>query len=161
MKNTTMVILLWMAMVGATGQNRASDKMYDALQTQEDVSVLSFSKNIIDMVDMNIGEDEDGKKVTGPLNEVRVAICKNGAEKRLQPDITRTLKKAPFEEVEMDNKDRKDDLKVYVDRKGKTIHECHVTIQGDENLILVSFYGEFRIEDVDKLKKSATTINWD
>jgi hypothetical protein len=35
------------------------------------------------------------------------------------------------------------------------------TLLGETNLILVSFFGEFKIEDVDRLKKSASEINWE
>jgi hypothetical protein len=145
----------------ANCQTTAADKMYESLKDQKDVSLLSFSKDIIDMVDMNIGKDEDGKKVIGPLTEVRVAICKQGTEEIVENKITNFLKKSPFSEVDMENKNKNNDLRVYVHRTGKNIHECHVTLHGETNLILVSFFGEFKIEDVDRLKKSASEINWE
>lgn len=143
----------------ANGQSSVSDKLYDFLKNQEGVSLLSFSKSMIDMVDMNIGKDEDGKKVIGPLNEVRVAICKRGDA--TESKIADYLKKSPFQEVDMEDKNKGEELKVYVQRKGRTIQECHVTIPGSDKLILVSFYGEFKVEDVDGLRKSAVNISWD
>ncbi len=159
MKTTLLFIAGLFFMSLAYSQNGASDKIYDFLKEQEDVSLLTFSKDIIDMVDMNIGEDEEGKKVTGPLKEIRVAICKQINSKETGLKIEGFLKKAPFHEVDMEDEDN--DLRVYIQRKGRIVNDCHVIIPGTDKLILVSFYGEFKIEDVDKLKESANNITWD
>jgi hypothetical protein len=47
-------------------------------------------------------------------------------------------------------------LRIFVNRKGRAIEECHVAIPGDNGLILVSFFGEFRVEDVDNLREAAS-----
>lgn len=49
-----------------------SDKMYDAFSGKEGVSDFSFSKSMIDAIDIDLGDDGDEKNVIGDLHQVRL-----------------------------------------------------------------------------------------
>ncbi len=161
MKTFLVVLFIFVLFPVLNGQNRFSDKLYDNLKNQQNISLLSFSKSMIDMIDLDIsGVDKDeNKKITGPLNEVRLAICNQKVNRNTGFEIVDFLKKPPFNEVDLEEKEKDDNMRVFLHRKGKIIQECHVTIQGDSSLFLVSFYGDFKVDDIDKLKKSAVNIN--
>lgn len=153
MKKLIVLIVFAFIITLGFGQSSASERMYAQLKGSSGVSLLTLSKDMIDMVDLNIDGDTDGKKVTGPLREIRVAICKDSLDRSTIPLINGFLNKSPFNEVDLE--DEEGDLRVFVNRKGRTIEECHVAIPGDNGLILVSFFGEFRVEDVDNLREAA------
>ena len=50
-----------------TDAQSKSDKMYDAFDNKEGVTNFSFSKNMIDVVDINLDDDKDENNVTGDL----------------------------------------------------------------------------------------------
>ena len=47
-----------------------SNKMYDVFSGKDGVSNFSFSKSMIDAIDIDLGEDDD-KNVTGDLQQIR------------------------------------------------------------------------------------------
>ena len=137
-------------------QNRPSDKFFNSLRERDDVSTFGFSKSMIDMIDMNISADTDAdgdKKIMGDLNEIKVSIFDKTKNPQSENEAIAFFKKTPFAEVDMNDKDN--EARVFVNRKGKTIHECHIGIGGEKKFVLISFFGEFRVEDVKALKKSA------
>ena len=55
-----------------------SDKMYEHFQRKRELITFSFSKNMIDAVNIDLGENEDEKKVTGDLHQVRFMAVQSG-----------------------------------------------------------------------------------
>lgn len=153
MKRRTLFTILAMAFLSAvaTGQNSVSDKLYMQIEGAEGVTIMSFSRDIIDMVDMFI-EDEESRQVSGPLKKVKMLICKEESATTIS-EVTNTFEKRPFTEIE--DKEGNDDSRIFVIRKGRKIEECHILADGDNTLVLLSFYGDFRIEDIDKLTNKA------
>lgn len=156
MKHTIKVIAVF-AIIGCCNlalfaQDNISDKMFNELRSIDDVTYLSFSKSLIDFVDFDIDSDEDEHKVTGDLEEVKLVIFKpeQKPEKSFRDQVLLHLKKGKYTLVEEDD-DEKDDTEVWVYRKGKRVYECHVIFQGEQNGVLLSFFGDFKVEDVDKL----------
>ncbi|NQU51388.1 MAG: DUF4252 domain-containing protein, partial [Bacteroidetes bacterium] len=65
-------IIIWMlATTFLVGAQSKSDKMYDAFSGKDGVSNFSFSKSMIDAIDIDLGDDNDEKNVTGDLNGIR------------------------------------------------------------------------------------------
>jgi hypothetical protein len=133
------------------GQNSVSDKLYMQLDGANGVTIMSFSKDIIDVVDMFI-DDEESRQVSGPLKKVKMLICKEESAATIR-EVTNTFEKRPFTEIE--KKEGDDDSRIFVIRKGRKIEECHILADGDNTLVMLSFYGTFRIEDIDKLTNKA------
>ncbi len=136
-------------------QQNVSDKMYHELKGMDEVTYMAFSKSMMDFVDLDFDDDDccDGQNVTGDLNEVKLAIYKpeENSKKDFRDMVKGFLKKGKYEKIEDDDMD--EDSEVWVNRKGKKIYECHVIFQGDKNGVLLSFYGDFKLEDVEKFKK--------
>ncbi len=154
---TNLVFIISIALLGFTqvagAQANVSDKMYQYFKVKDEVTYMSFSKNMMDFVDLDL--DDSG--VTGDLNEVRMIIYKPEVrpDKCFQDQVLSYLKKGNYEQVEDEHEhdDHGDDTEVWVNRKGKKIFECHVIFQGEQNGVLLSFFGDFKVDDVEKLEK--------
>ena len=69
-KSIIFIIATLLVFVSVHGQSK-SDKMYDVFSNRDGVTSFSFSKNMADVFNIDLGEDDDERKVTGDLNRVR------------------------------------------------------------------------------------------
>ncbi|MGQ1889356.1 DUF4252 domain-containing protein [Thermophagus sp. OGC60D27] len=152
-------ILLALCILGATispltAQLTSSEKLYAGLEGADGVTILSLSKDIIDLVDMVV--DEESKQVSGPLQKVKLMVCRKDKAASSIKAVVRTLNGRPFKEIKDSEFD--EDNKVFVIRSGKKIKECHVVNYNEENLFMLSFYGDFKVEDIDKMVSKADNM---
>lgn len=157
MKRKALLTLLAVLFSGITviAQNSASDKLYSQLDGADGITILSFSQNAIELTNMFI-DDENSREVNGELKKVKLLICKEAEDKTIR-EIFKTFEKNPFTEVE-EEREHKDDSRVFVIRKGRKVKECHIVANDKESLLLFSFYGDFRIEDIDDLANKADNM---
>ncbi len=154
MRISVVLLMIGFNCFSIIAQKNVSDKMFNNLKNLDEVTYFSFSKNLIDFIDFDIDDDDrdDDHKVTGDLNEVKLIIF-NPDEK---PDVSfhdqvlKYLKKGNYKLIE--DEDEPDDTEIWVNRKGRKVYECHIIFQGEQNGVLLSFFGDFKIEDVDKFK---------
>ncbi len=152
-KLLSLIVLVGFIQTSIFAQEKVSNKMYNDLRDMDEVTYLSFSKNLMDFIDFEIESDDDAQhQVTGDLNEVKLVIFKPDftPEKPFKEIILRYLRKGNYDKVE--DEDGDDDTEVWVNRRGRKIYECHVIFQGEQNGVLLSFFGDFNIKDVNKLK---------
>lgn len=149
-------IIAWFSAMTVSGQTSASDKLYLQLEGTKGVTTMSLSNAFIDMIDMVVDDDES-KQVTGPLKKVKMMICNEEEGEDAIRAVIDTFEKKPFDEVE--DTDAEGDGRVFVIRNGRKIKECHIVGDKGDGLILLSFYGDFKIEDIDKLVDKAEDIN--
>ena len=139
-----------------TGAQSKSDKIYDVFSGRDGVTNFTFSKNMIDAIDIDLGEDGDEKSVTGDLHKIRFlsynpekgGLSANEFTKKAIAMLPSQYKK--YEE------DDDDDAEIWLLGKKKKYTECHVFTKGENNSgmrIVVSFYGDFTVNDIDKLRE--------
>ncbi len=137
-----------------------SYKMYDVFTDREGVTNFSFSKNMIDAIDLSIGdEDEDGEKnVTGDLNQVRFMSYNPNKGKLSGPEFLEKaigfLPKSSYHKYK--DPDGDNDAEIWLLGKKKKYSECHVFFKNDnaESLhFIVSFYGDFKVSDMEGMKE--------
>ena len=95
--------------------------------------------------------DDEGEDISGDLDELKVVIYKPDMEtdNSFKTQVYEYIEKSNQKLVEEDDSD--DDTEVWVKRKGRRISECHVIFQGEQNGVLLSFLGDFKIDDLDKI----------
>lgn len=145
--------------VSSVAQNRPSDRLFEKLALKKGITMLSFSQEMLDAVDLNFDNDDekDENKVTGDLHEVKVVIYKapeNGEHIDFRGETLRYLPLSKFreidtEEYDIENSDGTVDIRVH--GSGRKIKECHVLFQGETNGVLLSFFGNFKVEDVKEM----------
>ena len=136
-------------------QLSASEKLYAKLEGAEGVTILSLSKDIIDLVDFAV--DDETKQVTGPLQKVKLMICKKEDPSSIIGSVLKTVTGRPYKEVK-DHHTEENDSQVFVLHSGKRIKECHIINHDDGDLFMLSFYGDFTVEDIDKMKTKAVDL---
>ncbi|WP_010664784.1 DUF4252 domain-containing protein [Marinilabilia salmonicolor] len=156
MKAKTLFTILIVLVSGMTlaGQNSPSDKLYAQLDGAEGITILSFSQNAIELANIFVDEDEN-REVSGELRKVKMMICK-GPDDKISRDVVRTFEKHPFSEIE--DEDHDNDGRIFVIRNGRKVKECHLLSKEDETLIVFSFYGDFKIEDINDLTNKASEM---
>jgi len=152
-------LLLLIFVAQLAGAQSKSDKMYDAFTNKDGISSFSFSKNMIDAIDLDLGENGDEKNVTGDLHQVRFMSYNpekgNLSGLEFLEKAKDYLPKGSYYKFEDDDPDN--DAEIWLMGNKKKFTECHVFVRNDnENgtQFVVSFYGDFNVNDIDKLKKS-------
>ncbi len=68
---TTILTVIFLVVTQIAGAQSKSDKMYDSFANKSGISSFTFSKNMIDAINIDLGEDGDEKSVTGDLHQIR------------------------------------------------------------------------------------------
>ncbi len=152
-----LMALLWWSPAQTAAQKRPSDALFNQLANQEGITSMSFSRNVIDMIDLDLSEEEDNsRKVTGPLQEISMIICSKEKAPGWGEKIVRFMQRKPFREIEPDTTE--DQCTLFVHRKGKNIKACHVVFNGENTLVMISFFGKFKLEDMDRIAQKASEL---
>jgi hypothetical protein len=141
-----------------SGQSK-SDKMYDAFSNNDATTSFTFSKNMIDAIDIDLGDDGNEKQVTGDLHQVRFMSYNPEKGNLSGPEFLEKAKgylpKSTYHKFIDDDKDS--NAEIWLLGGKKKFQECHVFVhnQSDTQMqFVVSFYGDFTVNDLEKLKKT-------
>ena len=142
-----------------------SDKMYDAFSNKDGISNFSFSKNMIDAIDIDFGDEEE-QNVTGDLHQIRFMSYNPKKGNMSGSEFTeRAIKLLPSSYRKyVDEDDEDSDAIVYLLGSRKKYSECHVFVsnrQEDQLRMVISFYGDFTINDLAGLKKAGRDFSDD
>jgi hypothetical protein len=154
---TTIIFALALLLVSLiTGAQSKADKIYDVFSGRDGVTNFTFSKNMIDAIDIDLGENDDERTVTGDLHKIRF-LSYNPTKGDLSADefTKKAINMLPsvYKKYEEDDDD---DAEIWLLGKKKKYTECHVFTKGENNenfRIIVSFYGDFNVNDIDKLRE--------
>jgi hypothetical protein len=157
------VILLISQMVVAQSK---SDKMYDVFANKDGISSFTFSKNMIDAINLDLGENGDEKKVTGDLHQIRF-MSYNPEKGDLSgiefiDKVIGYLPKSVYIKYEDDEDDS--NAEIWLMGGKKKFQECHVFVKNeskDQMQFVVSFYGDFTVNDLEKLRKTGKDFSED
>ena len=167
MKTITTVLSATVLLVSQlAGAQSKSDKLYEAFANKDGISNFSFSKNMIDAINLNLGEDGDEKSVTGDLNQIRF-MSYNPEKGSLSgtefiEKAIGYLPKLNYHKFEDDEDDS--DAEIWLMGGKKKFTECHVFVknkQDNQMRFVVSFYGDFTVNDLKKLKKTGKDFSED
>lgn len=154
-----MILVVFVSTTGLlSAQKRPSDALFNQLVDQKGITSMSFSQSMIEMIDMDVGDEaSDEKKVTGPLKEIKMTICKDAEAPGWSKKIVNFMERRPFAEVEDDDNDE-DECRIFVKRKGNKVSACHVLFEGDSTLVMLSFFGDFKVHDLKQLSEKARAM---
>ncbi|SHF60449.1 protein of unknown function [Mariniphaga anaerophila] len=164
MKQITFLLFLFIAAASqsAVGQSQ-SNKMYDYFDGKDGINQFSFSKNMIDAIDLDLSEDDD-RNVTGDLNKVRFMTYNPEKGKLSGTDFTKkavSLLPGSYKQYK-DSDDDFENGQIWLLGKRSKYSECHIFLDGDEPesiRFIVSFYGDFTVNDLKKLKESGKKMS--
>ena len=151
-------ILVAIIITTLTGSAQSkSYRIFDEFANHDGFTYMAFSKSMIDAVDLKL--DDENKKITGDLNEIRILVLnreKSNLGGSLHKTIADKFNKLNYRKVEPKDKGDSDDVEFWIEGDSKKVRECHVIVTDSKDKqfsCLVSFYGNFKVEDLDKLEK--------
>jgi len=150
------LVAMLLSFLSGFGQSKAQ-KIYDRYSNEAGFTYFSFSKSMIDAMNLNL--DEEGKKITGDFKEFKIMIYneEKGKMKNFPGAISKELGSLHYEQVHPKDEKPTDDAEFWIEGDGKLVSECHIVIgnKGDSSnsAMLISFYGNFKVEDLQKLEK--------
>jgi hypothetical protein len=159
----TTILIITSQLISAQSK---SDKMYDVFENKDGISSFSFSKNMIDAIDLDLGEDGDEKSVTGDLNKIRfMSYNPEKGDLSGQAFLEKAigyLPKTAYKKFDDDDSDS--DAEIWLMGGKKKFQECHVFVKNerdDQMQFVVSFYGDFTVNDLEKLRKTGKDFSED
>jgi hypothetical protein len=138
-----------------------SDRLFETFRNKPGVTYFAFTKNIADA--FNIDLDDEGKSITGDLHEIRFMSYNpvkgniNGPE--FMERATGLLPSAYAKVVE---KDHENNAQIWMLGNKRKASEFHVFIQNkseEGSQFLVSFFGNFNIDDMDKVREIGLSMS--
>jgi len=151
-------ILVAIIITTLTGSAQSkSYRIFDEFANHDGFTYMAFSKSMIDAVDLKL--DDENKKITGDLNEIRILVL-NREKSNLGGSLPKTIadkfNKLNYRKVEPKDKGDSDNVEFWIEGDSKKVRECHVIVTDSKDnqfSCLVSFYGNFKVEDLDKFEK--------
>jgi len=142
----------------SSAQSKA-DRIYDAFENEEGVSIFTLTKNMVDAFNIDLGDDGEEKKVTGDLNKIRfMSYNPQKGEMSGNSFIHKAVSMLPSQYKKYEEEDSEDsDAEIWLLGGKKKYSECHIFIHNENpnsNCFLVSFYGDFTVNDLDGLKET-------
>ena len=158
MKTLILTLIISSLSVFYVSSQSKSDKMYDTFSGKDGISNFSFSKNMIDAIDLDLGDDEDEKNVSGDLHQISFISYNPDKGDFSGSEFTKkaiALLPASYKKLDIEEDDDTD-AEIWLLGKKKKFEECHIFIKNDEEdqmRFVVSFFGDFTVNDIENLKK--------
>ena len=150
------LVAMLLSFLSGFGQTRAQ-KIYDRYSKEAGFTYFTFSKSMIDAMNLNL--DEEGKKITGDFQEFRILIynAEKGNTKNFYREVSKEMGALHYEQVHPKGDQSNDDAEFWIEGKGDRVSECHIIIsdkgEHHNSPLLLSFFGNFKVEDLKKLEK--------
>ncbi|NPA37205.1 MAG: DUF4252 domain-containing protein [Chlorobi bacterium] len=164
MKTLKLIIAaIFVSTVSVLAQDSPSDKLFSSLDGKDGITILSFSKQMLDFVNMDI----DNSNITGELDKIKILIY-NSPDTQTSFNLRKTALSAlsgKYKKIKPDDIDKEadDDVDIMILKKGKKIKECHIIIENNDEPegsgLMVSFYGNFDVKDLKNLTDKAEKYN--
>ncbi|TKG93574.1 DUF4252 domain-containing protein [Puteibacter caeruleilacunae] len=148
--------VLFSMLFGEANAQGKSQRIYDRYADEAGFSMMSFSKNMLDVVNLTL--DDEGKKVTGDLKEIKV-LYYNPAKGTLSPtDFKKDMVKrfpAAYKKVKVDDVEEKGNTGIEMRMLGtkRKVKEFHVVLYGEGLNALISFYGNMDVRNIDEIRE--------
>ncbi len=170
MKKISIVLLTSFLGLSLFAQSSPSDILFEKMALKDGVTMLSFSKKMLDAVNLDFDDDDSNRErnITGDLNKVKLIIYNTpdeGSVMNFRAEARKYLPKNRYDlvdpkEYNNDNDNDDENIDILILRNGRKIKECHVIIGSDDedndgNGIVISFFGNFKVEDLQELAEKA------
>lgn len=159
---TIFISLIVLASTVAVAQSK-SDQLFDAFRNKPGISYFAFTKSMTDA--FNIDLDDEAKTIKGDLSEIRF-LSYNPKKGNLNgPDfITKAAGLLPGAYDRIVEVDSENNAEIWMLGNKRKASEFHVFIRSesnDDNQFLISFYGDFDIDDVEGVREIGLSLSVD
>jgi hypothetical protein len=139
-----------------TSAQSKADKIYDAFDNKDGVTSFTFTKEMTDAINIDLGDEGDEKNVTGDLHKIRfLSYNPDKGEMSGEAFLKKAVSMLPSNYKKYEDEDDDSNAEIWLLGKRKKFSECHVFVNNDNlagNRFLVSFYGDYTVNDLEGLK---------
>lgn len=165
MKTIAYIIFLCMTFgVSAVYAQSKADKIFDTFKNKPGVTYFAFTKDMKDAFDINLGDE--GKEIKGDLHEIRL-LSYNPAKGKLNSEefLKELADMLPGSYKKLvTGGDGDDGAEIRMLGNEKKASEFHVFIKNGNHeglCFLISFYGDFLMDDAEGIKRIGTNLSLD
>lgn len=146
-----------------TSAQSKSDKIYDTFDNKDGVTNFTITKDMTDAFNIDLGDDGDGRIVSGDLQKIRF-LSYNPQKGELSGDafIKKAIAMLPSKYKKYDDDDEDSNAEIWLLGKKRKYSECHVFVKNENaegNSFIVSFYGDFKVDDLEALKETGREMS--
>lgn len=149
------IILLAIALPMLMQAQTKGEKLHAKYSNLDDFNSFSFSGSFLKNLDFEVDEDELEKNVTGDCKNIKFLTYKhnNGDETKFKKIVISQLSKGDsYKEVLTEDRDENsDEVHFYAKGRGKKFSEFHILHYNDNRTSLVSFFGDFHVDELETL----------
>ncbi|MPQ45415.1 DUF4252 domain-containing protein [Marinifilum sp. N1E240] len=149
------IILLAIALPMLMQAQTKGEKLHAKYSNLDDFNSFSFSGSFLKNLDFEVDEDELEKNVTGDCKNIKFLTYKhnNGDETKFKKIVISQLSKGnSYKEVLTEDRDENsDEVHFYAKGRGKKFSEFHILHYNDNRTSLVSFFGDFHVDELETL----------
>jgi hypothetical protein len=151
-----LIVLAVIALPFAIQAQTKGEKLHAKYSNLDGFNSFSFSGSFLKNLDFDIDEDELERNVTGDCKNIKFLSYKHitGDETKFKKLVKSQLSKGnSYKRVlkDMERDKDSDEVYFYTKGKGKKISEFHVLHYNENRTTLVSFFGNFLVDDIKTL----------
>lgn len=153
---------LLLASLLTSAQSKA-DKIYDTFDNKDGVTIFTFTKEMTDAFNIDLGDDGDEKNVSGDLHKIRfLSYNPEKGEMSGEAFMKKAVSMLPSQYKKYVDEDDDSNTEIWLLGKRKKYQECHVFVHNENpagNEFVVSFYGDFTVNDLEGLKATGKSMS--
>ncbi|MCK3685948.1 DUF4252 domain-containing protein [Maribellus sp. YY47] len=146
-----------------TAAQSKADKMYDSFADTDGVTSFTFTKNLSDAFNIDLGDEGDEQNVSGDLKQVRF-MTYNPEKGEWTGDafISKAVSMLSSKYRKYEDEEADSNTEIWLLGKRSKYSECHIFIRNNNpngNALVVSFYGDFNVDDLEDLKETGKSFS--
>lgn len=150
-----LVILVAFALPLLSQAQTKGEKLHAKYSNIDGFNSFSFAGSFLKNLDFDVDEDELEKNVTGDCKNIKFLSFKHetGDESKFKKIVISQLSKGnSYKEVLKEERDENsDDVHFYAKGKGKKFSEFHILHYNEYRTSLISFFGDFHVDELETL----------
>jgi hypothetical protein len=162
MKTITMLAFgIFATVLQSQGQNNAISQLFDQYENREDITTISLTGKIFEMMTKIEADTEDGKalhEMASQIDGLRMIIDDNDLDAANTARKARETASRNFEDL-VTIKEKNTMVNVMVDEANGVVSELLVVIGSDKEFILASLTGKMLLSDVGKLTSQMSQVS--
>lgn len=156
MKNYLIIILMTIFPILTNAQTKG-EQLHTKYGNEDGFTTFSLSGSFLKDLDFDVDDDEIEKKITGDIHTMKFLTYKRESNTQVIDFFRiaqKQLSQRGYDQVlEEQTKDSDDETLFFARGKGRRYSEFHVLHSSDNRTSLVSFFGNFKVDDLKALSR--------
>lgn len=123
------------------------DKIYNKYQNEQGVISMSFSKDLLNSINLDFDWNEQLMCAKGDFERAKMMVfSQEGLDSNRMSNVASDFRSLGYKHVEI-KENGKSQGHLFIEKRGKRIKEAHFVSGGKSEGIVISFYGDVEVTD--------------